>query len=58
MVNRFLWEKLGGGDYSFVIANAGLIKSLLPSMYNFNLLQRILYPVAVSRLRKEHPQFV
>jgi len=55
-VNRYLWEKLSLNDYSFVLARAEFIVSVLCSMHNYNLVQRALYPIALSYLRKRYPQ--
>jgi len=55
-VNRYLWEKFGESEYSFLLENVEFIESVLGSMHNFNLVQRILYPIALSYLRKRYSQ--
>jgi uncharacterized protein YqgQ len=56
VVNRYLWERAAKKDYSFIINNAQFVKKNLYSMHNYNLLQRMIYPVALSYLRKEYPK--
>ncbi|MFH1054855.1 MAG: NAD(P)/FAD-dependent oxidoreductase [Candidatus Altiarchaeota archaeon] len=56
VVNRFLWEKLGRGGYSPIIDNADFVKSILYSIHNYNPLQRMIYPIALSQLKKEYPE--
>jgi len=55
-VNRYLWERAGEKDYSFIINNAEFVKKSLYSMHNYNLLQRIVYPLALSYLRRKYPK--
>jgi flavin-dependent dehydrogenase len=55
-VNRYLWEKLGRNEYVFLLARVEFIMSILYSMHNYTLLQRALYPIALSYLRKRYPQ--
>jgi len=55
-VNRYLWEKAGEKEYSFIINNAEFVKKSLYSMHNYNLLQRIVYPLALSYLRRKYPK--
>jgi len=56
VVNRYLWERAAKKDYSFIINNAQFVKKNLYSMHNYNLLQRMIYPVALSYLRKKYPK--
>lgn len=59
LVNRFLWEKAGFGNYAFVInrfKNARDLFGLFYSFHNFNLLQRIIYPVALFYMRRKYPK--
>lgn len=57
VVNRFLWELLRVGEYRLVMAilyRGGL--PLLQSFYGYNVLQRILFPLARRVLRRRYPQ--
>lgn len=58
VVNRFLWEKVGSRDYSFIvnrIHNSTDSLKYLKSFYNFNLLQRIIYPFSLRYMKKRYP---
>jgi flavin-dependent dehydrogenase len=55
-VNRYLWERAAKKDYSFIISNAEFVKKNLYSMHNYHLFQRILYPIALSYLKKKYPK--
>jgi len=56
VVNRFLWENvLSKRDYTFLIDIAEFAKSNLHSMYNYSLLQRMIYPLALFNLKKTYP---
>ena len=49
VVNRFFWERFGGGDYAWIMNRLGKAADplgFLYSYYNFNMLQRIAYPLA------------
>lgn len=57
VVNRYLWEDiLSKKDYSFLINIAEFAKKNLYSMSNYNLLQRIIYPLASFNLKKVYPE--
>jgi flavin-dependent dehydrogenase len=55
-VNRYLWERAAKKDYSFIINNAEFVKKNLYSIHNYNLLQRMIYPIALSYLKKKYPK--
>jgi len=55
MVNRYLWEKFNKRIYSLMINHPKSGKNLLCSMSNFNLVQRMIYPFALSYLKKKYP---
>jgi flavin-dependent dehydrogenase len=56
VVNRYLWENvLSNGDYSFFISISEFVKRNLRSMYNYNLLQRMIYPLALANMKKTYP---
>lgn len=58
LVNRFLWEKAGKRNYEFLINKIKNNKSLFGSLYsfhNFNLFQKIIYPIALISMRKKYP---
>ncbi|MBU3964910.1 NAD(P)-binding protein [Patescibacteria group bacterium] len=59
LVNRFLWEKAGFGNYAFLIHKLKNSRDLFGSLYsfhNFNFLQRIIYPIALFYMRKKYPK--
>lgn len=57
VVNRFLWENvLSKRNYAFLINIAEFAKVNLHSMYNYSLLQRMIYPLALAKLKKTYPQ--
>ncbi|MDO8444308.1 MAG: NAD(P)-binding protein [bacterium] len=54
IVNRYLWEKtLNSRTYFFLFHNL-LSKKFLFSFYNFNLIQRMLYPLALKYVKNTH----
>jgi flavin-dependent dehydrogenase len=56
VVNRYLWESiLSKRDYSSLISIAEFVKKNLCSMYNYNVLQRMIYPLALFSLKKTYP---
>ena len=59
LVNRYFWEKFGSGNYGGIVDRIhGAIDPLkyLHSFHNFNLLQRLFYPVALKYCRKKYGQ--
>jgi len=55
MVNRYLWEKIvSRRNYSFMVDHAEIVKNQLYSINNYNLLRRMIYPVALSYLKKKY----
>jgi len=57
VVNRYLWENvLCRKDYSVLINIAEFVKENIFSMHNYNLLQRIIYPLALFNLKKKYPK--
>jgi flavin-dependent dehydrogenase len=57
VVNRYLWENiLSKKDYSILINFAELVDKNIYSMCNFNLLQRIVYPLALFSLKTKYPK--
>lgn len=58
IVNRFLWEKVNIRDYYFIIDKVKKSKNILNSLYffyNYNLLQKIIYPFALVYMRRKYP---
>jgi len=56
VVNRYLWENvLSKRDYSFFIGISEFVKKNIHSMYNYNLLQRMIYPLALVNMKKTYP---
>jgi flavin-dependent dehydrogenase len=57
LVNRYLWEEVASkNDYSLLIYLAEFVKKILHSMHNYNLLQRVAYPMASYHLKKKYPK--
>lgn len=57
VVNRYLWENvLPKRNYAFLINIGEFAKVNLHSMYNYSLLQRMIYPLALANLKKTYPQ--
>ena len=56
VVNRYIWEKLGDRAYSFLIKHPIITKKALYSLHKFNILQRMIYPFAISNLKKKYPK--
>lgn len=58
VVNRFIWERLGSNNYSFLlnrIHNSKDPLKYLNSFHNFNLLQKITYPLALFYMKNRYP---
>jgi len=56
LVNRYLWEDiLSKQNYAITIYFTPFLQKILYSMHNYNLMQRLIYPLAFSRLKKKHP---
>ena len=58
IVNRFFWEKLGSNNYSYIlnrISNAEDPVKYLRSVYNFNFLQKLDYPLASLYIKYRYP---
>ena len=58
MVNRFFWEKFASGNYSFIlnrINNSTDPMKYLHSFHNFNLLQKLTYPMALFYMKHRYP---
>ena len=51
IVNRYLWGKVNRNKYPLVVNNSEWIIKHLYSIYNYNPLQRILYPFALFRTK-------
>lgn len=54
MVNRYLWEMAGKGNYSIVINNSKSIINNLHWISNYNMVHRILYPLALRKMKKRY----
>ncbi|MFC1513110.1 NAD(P)/FAD-dependent oxidoreductase [Thermodesulfobacteriota bacterium] len=58
IVNRYLWERFGGDNYQWLmdrINRAGDPLAFLHSFHNFNLAQRLLYPLARRFVGNRYP---
>lgn len=61
IVNRFLWEKLGRNNYTFIVKRIHKSKDPLKYLnwlYNFNIFQRILYPIANKYIKNRYGNLV
>lgn len=61
LVNRYLWEKVGRYSYAMImdrIDGARDPLAFLHSFYNYNQLQRLFYPFALSFCRKRYPRLL
>jgi flavin-dependent dehydrogenase len=57
VVNRYLWENvLSKRNYALFINMGEFVRVNLHSMYNYNLLQRMIYQLALAKLKKTYPQ--
>ena len=57
VVNRYLWETvLCKKDYLMLINIAEFVKKNIYSMHNYNLLQKMIYPLALFNLKKKYPK--
>jgi flavin-dependent dehydrogenase len=58
IVNRYLWEKFGDRDYSPAMYRLKVHNPfrLLRSFYNFNILQRAMFPLAKRSILKKYPR--
>ena len=54
VVNRYFWEKFSKNNYSFLIHHPKLMKKHIYSMHNYNLLQKIIFPLALSYFNRRH----
>jgi flavin-dependent dehydrogenase len=57
LVNRYLWEKFIGRGYFFImdrVKNVEYGLNFLSRMHRFNLLQRVLYPIALTAMRRKY----
>lgn len=55
MVNRYLWERTNGANYASLInriKNTSDPLSTLYSMHNYNFLQKLIYPFALSHFKR------
>jgi flavin-dependent dehydrogenase len=58
VVNRFFWEQLASSNYSFIlnrIHNAEDPLRYLNSFHNFNLIQKLAYPIALFYMMYRYP---
>lgn len=54
LVNRYLWEKAGKGNYEIVINHSQRIIDNLRWISNYNVVHRILYPLALRRMKMRY----
>ena len=58
IVNRFFWEKLASNNYSYIlnrISNAEDPVKYLRTIYNYNFLQKLAYPLASLYIKYRYP---
>jgi flavin-dependent dehydrogenase len=57
VVNRYLWENvLSKRGYSLSITFSELLEKSIHSMHNYNLFQRLVYPIALFDLKTKYPK--
>ena len=57
VVNRYLWENVvSKKGYSFLVTFSELLEKSIYSMYNYNLFQRLVYPIALFDLKTKYPK--
>jgi flavin-dependent dehydrogenase len=57
VVNRYLWENVWSNKgYSLSITFSEFLKKTLYSMHNYNLFQRLVYPIALFDLKTKYPK--
>lgn len=57
IVNRYLWEIFySKNGYSFPITFSNILQKTIYSMHNYNLIQRLLYPIALFDLKTKYPR--
>lgn len=59
VVNRYLWDNFSKGNYVYIlnkIKKSKNILNLLKSYWNYNILQRIIFPFALAHCKKEYPK--
>jgi flavin-dependent dehydrogenase len=57
LVNRYLWETFySKKGYSLPITFSKLLENTIYSMHNYNLFQRLLYPLALLDLKTKYPR--
>ena len=57
VVNRYLWENvLSKRNYAFPVNFGEFMRANMRLMYNYGLLQRMIYPLALAELKKTYPQ--
>ncbi|KYK32776.1 MAG: NAD(P)/FAD-dependent oxidoreductase [Theionarchaea archaeon] len=54
ITNRYLWEKCDRIRYSLMVKNGRIMKAILYRMHRYNFIQKMVYPLAVSYLRKRY----
>jgi len=54
LVNRYLWEMTGNGNYDVVINNSQRIIDNLLWITNYNIVHRILYPMALRKMKERY----
>ena len=57
VVNRYLWENVWSNKgYSLTITFSEFLKKTIHSMHNYNLFQRLVYPIALFDLKTKYPR--
>lgn len=54
IVNRYLFEKASRNDYSLIVNNFSWIVKNFSSIYNYNLIQKLLYPLALNHMKNRY----
>lgn len=54
ITNRYLWEKCGEQRYSLILKNGRMMRRILYSIHKYNFIQKMVYPIAVSYVKKRY----
>lgn len=59
LVNRYVWERFGKGNYSMIFNTLQGTRNppkYMHSFHNFNILQKLAYPFAVKKMKERYPR--
>jgi flavin-dependent dehydrogenase len=59
IVNRYFWENLlSKNDYLLPVTLSEILKKTIYSMHNYNLFQRLVYPITLFDLKTKYPKII